>query len=447
MTVAVDGATVVVGFSGSTGALCGLRVDGHDLVASGGEDRQVRVWDPVTGHVHTTLTGHRGAVTGVCAVRVEGRDLLASASRDGTVRVWDPRSGRQYLMLEGHYEPVLGVTVMTVEGRELLVSVGADGPVRVWDPVTGSRRATLEGHTGPVPGVCTVQGGVRGGLLASGGSDANVRVWNPAWWEPFTTFQVPGGVNGLCRVPVGEVDLLAAAVDRTVWLWQPLAGGTHLVLEGHASRVTALCPVQVDRRHLLAAAAEDGTVRVWDSVTGRSCTTIEGHIGPVSALCTVRVEGRERLASAGGDHTVRLWAVPPECSGPDVYALLHHLVQPTEHPLLLQEAIHPLTAGWPSGQDIAALQREPGSTWTQHNAVLSLARGWPDSPDHPQYRNVFSVLRLCVTTARQAALREAAALAIATGWPDHPDAPALLRSVTRAQTAPGRPPGEASGQR
>jgi len=56
-------------------------------LATGSDDRSVRIWDPATGRQRATL-GHTGAVTAV-AIAPDGT-WLATASRDGTVRIWDP---------------------------------------------------------------------------------------------------------------------------------------------------------------------------------------------------------------------------------------------------------------------------------------------------------------------------------------------------------------------
>ena len=56
-------------------------------MASGGEDRRIRLWDLGTGRELARWEGHEAEVTAL-AFSPDGA-LLVSGARDGTVRVWD----------------------------------------------------------------------------------------------------------------------------------------------------------------------------------------------------------------------------------------------------------------------------------------------------------------------------------------------------------------------
>ena len=75
---------------------------GAPRLASGSEDKTVRVWDPVTGGTALlVLEGHSGWVTALVSFSdpATGAPRLASGSQDETVRVWDPVAGGAALLV------------------------------------------------------------------------------------------------------------------------------------------------------------------------------------------------------------------------------------------------------------------------------------------------------------------------------------------------------------
>ena len=122
------------------------------VVTDVGTDATVRIWDPATGAAQRTLEEHaewvNGRVNAVCAVRSDGHELLASGGTDGTVQIWDPATGALKRTLQGHTGWVNGACPIHVKGREVLASAGDDDTVRIWDPATGAQRLILKAPTG-----------------------------------------------------------------------------------------------------------------------------------------------------------------------------------------------------------------------------------------------------------------------------------------------------------
>ncbi|MFC8826813.1 NACHT and WD repeat domain-containing protein, partial [Streptomyces sp. NPDC057137] len=104
-----------------------------------------------TNPLHLTLHGHTRGVRAVVAFLMpDGRTLLAAGGDDGAVRIWDPLTGTAFgEPLRGHIGGVFAVVAFTApDGRTLLAAGGNDGTVRIWDPVTGAEVGEpLRGHT------------------------------------------------------------------------------------------------------------------------------------------------------------------------------------------------------------------------------------------------------------------------------------------------------------
>ncbi len=132
------------GHSGVVQTVAVGRTGDRDVIASGGDDGTVRVWDAVTGApvgppLKGSLKGHGRWVSSVAVGRAGDRDVIVSGSLDGTVRVWDAVTGAPVgAPIEGHGRWVYAVAIGRAGDRDIIVSGGHDGTMRVWDAVTGA---------------------------------------------------------------------------------------------------------------------------------------------------------------------------------------------------------------------------------------------------------------------------------------------------------------------
>ena len=134
---------------------------GGQWLASGGQDKVVRLWDIATGHEVRSLHGHSREVWGM-AISPDG-ERIASAAGDrgqrdqpGEVIVWNTRTGKKVLTLTGHKGGILCVAY-SPDGRHL-ASAGYDGVIRIWDADSGKEERTIQGHGGQVCGLAYTVG-------------------------------------------------------------------------------------------------------------------------------------------------------------------------------------------------------------------------------------------------------------------------------------------------
>jgi WD40 repeat protein len=115
------------------------------LIACGGSDRTLRLWDWQSGSVRA-FTGHERDINAVAFSRDGQR--VASGSRDSTIRVWDLGIGDSTI-LRGHSSQVVSVE-FDASGRAL-ISTAADQSVRLWrlppPPLGSVRIANGEAYT------------------------------------------------------------------------------------------------------------------------------------------------------------------------------------------------------------------------------------------------------------------------------------------------------------
>ena len=132
---------------GHQGAVYSVAFDPQGgMLASGGLDQTVKLWEVRSGKLLRTLEGHQGVVRSV-AFDPQGA-TLASASDDKTVKLWEARSGKLLRTLKGHQDWVRSVA-FDPQGATL-ASGSYDNTVKLWEAQSGKLLRTLEGHTGAV---------------------------------------------------------------------------------------------------------------------------------------------------------------------------------------------------------------------------------------------------------------------------------------------------------
>ncbi|GIF03716.1 hypothetical protein Asi03nite_12540 [Actinoplanes siamensis] len=269
---------------------------GVKLLAGGGADGVIRIWDALSGRPLRLLPGHTGALRAI-AYTTDGR-FLASAGDDETIRIWDTATGRTVHTLAGHTGRIRALAYQP-DGREL-ASAGDDETIRIWDTGSGAVLHTMTGHSGRIRALAHHPDG---GRVASAADDETIRIWDTrSGRAELVLTGHTGTVHAVAWAPGGD-RVASASDDRRVLVWDLAAGSARHRLTGHTQCIRALA-FHPDGRWL-ASAGDDGVIRIWDSHTGVEGRPLDGHPGRVHALAFYPDGGH--LASAGGDRTVRIW--------------------------------------------------------------------------------------------------------------------------------------------
>lgn len=139
-----------------------------ELLASGGRDKMVRVWNATTGEKLHALEATDQALD--VTFSPDGKHL-ASTSADGLLSVWDASTGK---LLRTIAKPAGASFVRFSRDWQMLVGTVGNHQIRLWDSTSGEELVTLDGHRN---GIHSLQVSPNGKQLASGSMDRTVRLW------------------------------------------------------------------------------------------------------------------------------------------------------------------------------------------------------------------------------------------------------------------------------
>ncbi|KAF9954270.1 Notchless protein 1 [Modicella reniformis] len=289
------------------------------MLASGGGDTTVRIWDLNTETPrHQLKGGHKHWVQHV-SWSPNGK-YLASAGMDGLVIIWDPRTGKQDSVLKGHSK---WVSALAWEPLHLnascrrLASSSSDGTVRVWDIAKKQLEFSMAQHTAPV--MCVKWAG--DGLIYSASRDKTIKVWSSIEPHPGKLVKVLSGHAHWVTTLALSTDgiLRTGAFDHTGRTYSDESEAQKRALERY-EQATALNPERLcsgsddftmylfspDGRYI-ASASFDKSVKLWDSRDGKFIASLRGHVAEVYQV--VWSSDSRMLLSCSKDSTIKLWDV------------------------------------------------------------------------------------------------------------------------------------------
>ena len=353
--------TDLLSFQAHRGEIWSLAIspDGR-LIATGGGDKTLRLWEAKTGQEVRTISGYvasvwsaafspdgmyiasvSGARSQLDHVRVHevetgkavafpttkdtgqlssvafsadgGRLVIAGGEleSDSWVAVRDARTGLEPLRIAVGPDPAESAS-LSPDGNSLLAVVGSNNPTdfagrtneaRVWDTKTSMLRFILRGHTKPI---LKAYFSPDGSKIATGGYDATVRIWDASTGRELRTLRGHRSCVNMTRFSPDGRRIASASDDGTAKIWDVETGEERTTLRGHRGAFSSVV-FSPDGQRLITSGF-DGAVKVWDANVSPEARTVVASDSAV--LVAAFSPDGHTLLTAGADRQLKLWEVP-----------------------------------------------------------------------------------------------------------------------------------------
>jgi RNA polymerase sigma factor (sigma-70 family) len=319
------------------------------MLAAGGFDNSLRLWEPTTGKETRRFVGHEGSVNSV-AFSSDGKTIV-SGSQDGSVCLWEVATGKAFRKFESEHRAPVYAVALSPEGKIVafgnlsavrlgevatgklytfsgpqatsanplafspdgtILAAASSSEIYLWQVATGKQLPSL---VAPRSSFMCIAFTGDGKTLVSGSSDHVVRFWDVASAkERRRIVEQSNGIQSLALSPDGKTLAVGTSWDdRYVSVWELATGKPLYQFKGYGGYVSSLAYSPNSR--ILAAACQN-TIHLWEVTTGKELQASDSHQGEVKYV-TYAPDGK-LLATVGDDLSIRLW---DRASGTEVLRL------------------------------------------------------------------------------------------------------------------------------
>lgn len=276
------------------------------MLATGGADGTLDLWDVESGDHRHKLQGHHRSLRNL--VFSSQRQTLLSSSTDHSVRLWDVQSGHALdkLCPEGRGNWAVMDITFSSDGNPLAAYTRGNS-LEVWDVSSGRRlfRSNVE--------QVDTKTEVKQALFSPSGQYLSVyqniviEICDSQSGSLLQTLKLDGAVFSTSFSPTGNL-FAVLYKDGRVQVYDPRTGEPYPLLKGHYGGV--YCVAFSLKEEQITTVGEDMTVRLWDTQTGTQGPVISGHAAPVRHVAYSPDLDQRKIASRDSEGTIRLWDVP-----------------------------------------------------------------------------------------------------------------------------------------
>lgn len=285
------------------------------ILASGGEDHKVRIWELTTGkvlHEHTRYyhdkeSGDINALT----FSQDGRLLITAgfisvsrslkSAKQKKIQVLNWETGKIVDYLANSPQSYNAYTVVSCPNTNT-IAFDNNNKVEIYNIKERKIEITLKGHSAQVRSIAFSSNGE---ILVSGDEDGQVMYWE---WQksglPKTYLKVSNSINAIAINSENKF-MAIGGKDHKITIFDLINRKISAELDGHMNVINSLAFSPSGQ--ILASGSKDDTVKLWHVKTGKLLDTIECNSRWKNVLSVSFSPDGQTLAAGLADGEIKIW--------------------------------------------------------------------------------------------------------------------------------------------
>lgn len=302
------------------------------LLATGGCDSTVKIWDVVRLYCTHNLKGAVGVITAITFQPQPDGDrynVLAAGDQDYKICVWNLITNQQLAKLEGHSSAITAIKYFPNDAKHRrVISASRDKTVIIWslDKYAALKKfpvfEAIEGLAFVSELATRVIGSEEpcGAAFVTAGETGMIKLWNADTGA--LLFKQKSAILGrtddsgapsvtqliLCQ---SSQELALTTPENNILFYSFQNAKFDLIrqLVGHVDEVLCVRFLGREQKHLIVA-TNSAVLKIFE-ITSLSCTIVEGHDDIVLNV-EVFKSNRDMFATTSKDNTIRIWSFSAE---------------------------------------------------------------------------------------------------------------------------------------
>lgn len=291
---------IVHNLSGHISWIFGLTFS-HDnkLLASGGEDKTVRLWD-LENNAATVLGAHKKSVWTIAFSSDD--KMLASGGGDCCIMIFDTATHQCIKSFKAHTDEVFSVAFSS--DNSILISASTSNEICLWDVKNHfSLIKKLNGHHATVRCVSYNENNSH---IASCDWQGKIIIWDAKTFYPIIENTLNQGepLHYISHHPTYPI-IAACSEKGSIYIWNYVTNTIEKKLNKHHGEVWKV-EFSSDGRYLVSG-GYDGTLIIWDVESWTCKSILRGYIDWIQDISITPDD--KMLACSNGDLTINVWDV------------------------------------------------------------------------------------------------------------------------------------------